>query len=512
MAEVRGGRWSDETAAATAAAEPGPQSSTERTSWPEVAFRASTDALAIVTGRELRCELLNEAFRALCPSPIADLAGARLAEVGPATTVPFGELAAAVLAEGGTADGETELVDPSGRRRWFGYVIRRIETGRQVAVLIALRETTELVEARWAAVAAASAADRRAAELGAIMEAIPDGVMVFDAAGTLVRMNAAAAETWRRAGVDTAAIGDAFAHFELRAEDGRPLPRHEWPVRRALAGERVQGVHLRFAPQAARAIWMLASAAPIRGADGKIAGAVLEFSDETSVRDLAEARDDLVRMVTHDLRTPLSVVYAQAHLIRRGSDAGTLVADRAAAIERSCERMSGMIQDLVEVTLLEAGQLPMSVARVDVAALLPDILHGMRGGLPVDRVKLRPCADCWAMVDPARLERIVVNLVSNALKYSAGEVLVGLDRTPDAVTLSVSDAGVGISPEDQARVFERYFRASAERRPEGLGLGLYITRLLAEGQGGRVEVESELGKGSTFRVVFPATPAQPSAT
>lgn len=345
--------------------------------------------------------------------------------------------------------------------------------------------------------------DPGTASLEAVMAAIPDGVMIFDRAGTLVRMNPAAADIWRRAGIEVELPAlDLFARFMVRGEDGRPLPADGWPVPRALAGETVRGMHLACARGLARPLWLLVSAAPVRDTDGSVAGAVLSFSDESTVRELAEARDDLVRMVSHDLRTPLSAIYGQAHLIRRTADSPDKIQARAAAIERSCERMSGMIQDLVEVTLLEAGQLPLAIARVDLAALLPDIVDGLRGALDVDRVRLEVGQHCWADLDPARLERIVVNLLSNALKYSACDVHVLLEHGPSTVSLTVTDAGVGISDEDQARIFERYYRARGERQPEGLGLGLYITRLLVEAQGGRIEVRSKPGRGSTFRVLF----------
>jgi signal transduction histidine kinase len=319
-------------------------------------------------------------------------------------------------------------------------------------------------------------------------------------------MNRAAAEIWRQAGI-AVPVGpphaEDLAQIRLLDEDGKVVPQEDWPAPRALRGEIIHGLHLTFALEGTRAHRMLVSAAPIRGEDGEITGAVLTFSDETEVRELAEARDDLVRMVSHDLRAPLSAIYGQAHLIRRAADQPDKVQARAAAIERSCERMSGMIQDLVEVTLLEAGQLPLAPARVDAATLLPDIVDGLRGGLDVDRVRLEVQSPCWASLDPARLERIVVNLVSNALKYSSGDVQVLLTARNGDVVLTVADRGIGISTEDQARIFERYYRARGERQPEGLGLGLYITRLLVEAQGGSVEVESQLGSGSTFRVRFP---------
>jgi two-component system, OmpR family, phosphate regulon sensor histidine kinase PhoR len=505
MSDVGGGTSSDRSGAAAAA--DGEAGAPPGLDLLAAAFRATPSGLAIVSGPELRYRAANELFRSLCPDPGADLTGRRLEDAAPLVNQPLVEVVREALASGECSQGETESVVGESRR-WFAYHVQRLEVPGPGAALISLRENTALVQSRWAAEAAADAAARRAAELEAIMEAIPDAVVVFDAAGNVVRMNAAATESWRAAGVDVADPGAAvFSHFELRTEDGCRLSRSDWPVGRALLGERVRGVHLRFAPAGARPIWMMTSAAPILGPVGEVRGAVLEFSDETELHELAEARDDLIRMVSHDLRTPLSAVYAQAHLIRRGGDPPAKVAERAAAIERSCERMSGMIQDLVEVTLLEAGQLPVTPAVVEVGALVPDILHGMRGGLEVDRVRLQLAAPCWASVDPARLERIVVNLVSNALKYSAREVVVALRRDAGAVRLSVADTGVGISIDDQARIFERYYRARGDRRPEGLGLGLYITRLLAEGMGGRVEVESLLGKGSTFHVILPAAEA-----
>ncbi len=349
-------------------------------------------------------------------------------------------------------------------------------------------------------------AQHELAQLEAVMQAIPDGVMVFDASGTVFRMNPAAVEIWRQTGIDVPEgppRPEDLAKLRLLDEEGKSVPLEDWPGPRALRGETIHGLHLAFAIEGRRAIRMLVSAAPIRGERGAITGAVLTFSDETEVRELAEARDDLVRMVSHDLRAPLSAIYGQAHLIRRAAGEPDKVQARAAAIERSCERMSGMIQDLVEVTLLEAGQLPLAPARVDAAALLPDIVDGLRGGMDVDRVRLEVQSPCWAHLDPARLERIVVNLVSNALKYSSGDVQVLLTAGDGDVVLTVTDRGVGISSEDQARIFERYYRARSERQPEGLGLGLYITRLLVEAQGGTVEVESQLGSGSTFRVRFP---------
>jgi signal transduction histidine kinase len=181
------------------------------------------------------------------------------------------------------------------------------------------------------------------------------------------------------------------------------------------------------------------------------------------------------------------------------------VDERARSIARSCERMNGMIQDLLEATLLEAGQLRMSPRRLDLAAFVPEVVERLRGALPMERVSVRIPAVAAIVADPARLERILVNLLSNALKYSSPQSPVDVDvaLADGGATITVADRGIGIAPEDLPHVFDRFFRARGARQPEGLGLGLYITRLLVQAHGGKVEVESYLGTGSAFRVFLP---------
>lgn len=354
--------------------------------------------------------------------------------------------------------------------------------------------------------------ERHAAELVAVIDAIADGIVIFGPGGEVRSMNEAAFGFL---------AGEAPAEGEPREPpsgphfvdaDGTPIPFPRTPVGRALAGETVRGLHLRtLEPATGRRGWLAASAAPIRGAGGRIEGAVLTFSDETSVYRLQEERDDLLRAITHDLRTPLNAIYMQAHAVERALGGAEKAAERGRAMVRSCERMSEMLQDLSDSALLEAGRLQLAPRPVDVGELARELLDRLQGGLQVERVRLAadPGAP-WAMADPRQVERIFVNLVSNALKYSPPEteVQVRVGRADDGgVELSVADHGVGITPEDQVHLFERWFRARGRRRPEGLGLGLYITRLLVEAQRGRIRVDSAPGKGSEFRVALPAAPA-----
>ena len=162
--------------------------------------------------------------------------------------------------------------------------------------------------------------------------------------------------------------------------------------------------------------------------------------------------------------------------------------------------------DLVDCTRVESYQLRLDKESADLAAFLFDVLDRTRGALAVDRVDFDIAADIPPIkADLDRLERVFLNLISNALKYSPGgsPVLIKAEARNGEVLMSVIDQGPGIAPQELPRVFERFFRTGEARRAEGLGLGLHISKLLIEAHGGRIWVESEEGKGSTFHFTLP---------
>jgi signal transduction histidine kinase len=468
--------------------------------------------IAVLSGPDLRFDLVNAAYRALTPRPDLDPTGRRYHEVWPSEG-PVELVALRRVRETREPCHEEDRVfADDGALRRFSFHVKAVPWRGGDALLVVVWETTALWEAKRRAEEAAAREARRASELEAILAAQPDALVLYGRRGEILRMNAAAERLMvippEERGLPLSARPSRWRVF---SPGNRALRRDESPVARALRGETVRSAHLRVERDGGSS-WILASAAPILGPDGSPSGAVLTFSDESELHDLEAARDDLVRMVSHDLRTPLNAILAQAHLIRLQRRDADRVEQRAIAIARSCERMRSMIQDLLEATLLEAGQLRMSPVELDLAAFAREVIERHRGALAVDRVRVGGAPRMPARADPARLERILVNLVSNALKYSPpqGEVTVRVERAEGGAVLAVSDRGVGIAPEDLPHVFDRFFRARGARQPEGLGLGLYITRLLVYAHGGRIEVASQLGCGSTFEVFLPAAPPLPT--
>ncbi|MHB8876547.1 MAG: sensor histidine kinase [Myxococcaceae bacterium] len=164
--------------------------------------------------------------------------------------------------------------------------------------------------------------------------------------------------------------------------------------------------------------------------------------------------------------------------------------------------------DLLESTRLQDGRLKLDRSEVSIAAL---VLRQVESLLPEEAKRLRVeiaegLPQVWADAD--RLERVLANLVGNALKYSDRQVALQVELVEGELVVSVRDHGPGIGPEAQAHLFERYYRAPGAPRKEGLGLGLYIARQLVRAHGGRIWVESEPGRGSTFRFALPLAGAE----
>ena len=165
-----------------------------------------------------------------------------------------------------------------------------------------------------------------------------------------------------------------------------------------------------------------------------------------------------------------------------------------------------MIQDLVDATRWESGQLELKREAIILPGYFNDLLHRLSLSMETTRIRVKMPADLPPVcADYARLERILVNLLSNALKYSdpGTPVQVNARAQDGAVVIAITDQGRGIPPEVIPHLFERFYRAPEERKGEGIGLGLFITKVLVEAHGGRIWVESEVGKGSSFYFTLP---------
>ena len=225
------------------------------------------------------------------------------------------------------------------------------------------------------------------------------------------------------------------------------------------------------------------------------------------LRTLDALKDEFLSIVSHELRTPLTSIAGFAELILTQELDDETERTLLERIRANAGEMGRMVDQLLAYSRLEAGRVEVQPIELDVAAAIAEIVANQTGGLSGHEVEVDVEPSLTAMADPAALERVLGNLLSNAAKFSpvAQPITVSARRDGDEVVVSVRDRGVGIAPAEQPRIFERFYQASAtSRTTKGTGIGLSIAVRYIEMQGGRIWVESEPGQGSTFSFSLPA--------
>ncbi len=255
------------------------------------------------------------------------------------------------------------------------------------------------------------------------------------------------------------------------------------------------------------------SAVPVKDDAGLTTGAVVLFHDITQLKQTDKVRRDFVANVSHELRTPLSILRGYIETLLDNPQTSDKELSRILRVmERHSKRLGLLVDDLLTLAHLESRSAGLQFSDVQLAELFQSVIRDWEKKLAEKQLKvvvdLSPDART-IRADETRLHEVLYNLLDNALKYSRenGEIrLRAVQRGPEIV-LSVTDNGIGISKDDLPRIFERFYRADKARSRElgGTGLGLAIVKHIAQLHGGRVEAESELGKGTTIRVILPVT-------
>jgi two-component system phosphate regulon sensor histidine kinase PhoR len=338
---------------------------------------------------------------------------------------------------------------------------------------------------------------RAQTRMEAILAGLSDGVVLTDARGNVLRLNEAAAEMFEVE--EEASTGQPFVQVSRDYEINRLLqsalaaPVHE---RRLAAIE--HGLNRRT----------LLTTAHVIEDDAERLGLVV-LRDISELRRLETVRREFVSNVSHELRTPLTSIRALVETLEGGAiDDPDVANDFLGRIIGEVDRLTALVEDLLDLARLEAGRTPLRLATVD-----PDEL--IRRG--VDR--LRPQTDRAQLkltvaiaehlppveVDSSRVEQVLLNLVHNAIKFTppGGSIDVQVSRDGDHLLVEVRDTGIGIAEAEQTRLFERFYKSDKARRSEGTGLGLAIAKHIIQAHGGEISVRSEPGKGATFWFTLP---------
>jgi two-component system, OmpR family, phosphate regulon sensor histidine kinase PhoR len=344
--------------------------------------------------------------------------------------------------------------------------------------------------------------------LNTVLETVHVGVLAVDADGHDIMMNRKQRANHRLATPPDNDDPNESQLLVYEADRKTLVPPECRPVRRAVLGETFTDYLVWLGSPDGEQRAITTTARPMKDQDGNFNGSVIVFTDVTDLMRALAVKDDFVANVSHEFRTPLTSIMGYVELMLDDEEA-VHEAQRAPleVIRRNSERLLTLVSDLLAS---RSGQLIVTPQAVDVAELVRASVTAALPKAEDSGVRLRADAPSKleAHVDASRISQVLDNLVSNAIKYSpdGGDVLVSLFPEDGQVVCRVSDTGMGMSEADQEKVFTAFFRSGAVTNSAipGVGLGLSISKAIVEAHGGSLDLESALGRGTTFTLRVPA--------
>jgi PAS domain S-box-containing protein len=343
--------------------------------------------------------------------------------------------------------------------------------------------------------------------------ATAEGVVVLDAEGALLRANPRAQSMLGWSDLD---LGHAVVSLLARAPftelDGVPQPASRWPGLRALTGETVRALDIGFHREG-RATWLSTTAMPIQLPTGECTGAVVCMSDVTLLRTLEQHHEQMLRLISHDIRNPLTSVHLNAQLLDKVLTEKGLEKEQrlASVVIGAARRLDAMIQELVDSARVRSGQIRLELRPVSVERVIPEILARNASALDTSRVRLLlPGGPIVIAADPARLERVLTSLLVLALLNCPdnAEVTLCVTTSNEEARFVISIPGRG-QIRDEAPPPPRVPFPQA-KHDQNFGMGLFIARMLVERHGGRLWVEGSSGQETTLNFAVPVAGPRPS--
>jgi two-component system phosphate regulon sensor histidine kinase PhoR len=371
---------------------------------------------------------------------------------------------------------------------------------RGAAHRVLLRQQARLLENTMSGVR------RQRETLDEIINAVTFGVIGYDERGNVILVNQAHRALMEPFG----GLNEALVQEKVYLPDRvTPIPESRRPYRRAMRGEVFDNEIIWQGRPGERRIALAVSARQLLDDDGESQGCIIVTRDITPEIAAVEARDDFVASVSHELRTPLTSVLGYLDLV---VDSPTIDAESrrlvGIALDNS-ERLLQIVSDLLVTVSADSHRFVMHFAPCEVTEIASQSIEAARVASQARGISLdvRSLGDVVVMGDAFRLRQVMDNLVSNAIKYNTdgGSVVVTVVEDGSNARITVTDTGRGMRPDEQERLFERFYRADSVRQTtiHGTGLGLNIAREIIQEHGGDVAVESTQGVGTTFTVTLP---------
>lgn len=343
-----------------------------------------------------------------------------------------------------------------------------------------------------------------------VLELMPTGVYIIDDEGLIRGFNEKACGFWGQ----TPKIRDhanrfcgAYTPMAAAVQEGTVCNNMEATLLRTDGTE----------------ITVVINISPLRDDTGKIVGAINAFQDITEVKEVRqriethrvelEKRDSFLSICSHELKTPLTALILRTQIAKRKLEAGDTTVFEPAKISqmidqnsRLLSRVDRLVDDMLDLHRIKSGNLTLVLENVELVNLVKEVVLNNAAGIgDLDgRVSVHAVNTIEGRFDRKRIEQVVTNLITNAVKYSSGgPIAIDLSEVQETAKIKIHDSGIGIDEKDHQRIFERFTRAESESPVVGLGIGLYVTREIVEAHRGQINVQSALGQGSTFTVDLP---------
>lgn len=419
---------------------------------------------------------------------------------------------------------------------WQALPAEGLTAGNERSVMLIAHDVTEMVRSRHVAQEVAEVARSRAEELEMVITHMADGVIIFDENGKMLRMNPAGGRLLGRGAVLGLLPEGYLENRSLHSMTGAPHDSVQLPVLRALKGEVVEGENMLIRRPDGSETIIRVSCSPLSGPDGSPTGAVAILHDVTQDKLVERLKDEFLSIVSHELRTPLTAIIGYSDLMLRGVHGN--LADKQAkvlnSVRANADRLLRLINDLLDVSKLESGAVQLRAEAVDIGEVVARsvaqtrILAVNSNVRITNRLPERKLNKVRA--DDQKLYQIIENLVTNAIKHTAGgsvtidgylsplqandPAVTAQEPPPDppakaearSLVVTVRDTGSGLEEDQLARIWDRFYQVdtSVKRRSGGAGLGLTIVRNLVDLHGGQVWAHSAgPDRGSTFCFSLP---------
>ena len=344
--------------------------------------------------------------------------------------------------------------------------------------------------------------------LSMILETMAEGVGIIDLNGNLTYANPMAQQILGLKQSDILERTYDDPKWQNLRVDGSPLPGHEHPMAITMTtGKPVFDHEISVQPPGAERFYISINAAPIKNQQGEIIAGIGTFMDVTNRRKVIQQKDEFISVASHELKTPVTSLKASLQLLEKLKNdlSQPLVPRLIEQANRSLNKLSTLIDDLLDATKVTDGRLPLNLSEFNLAVLVNEYCQDIR---LTENVHLEVSGDPEIILraDRQKIGQVLLNLINNAIKYAPGsnKITVHFGKEDAAIKVVVTDQGAGIAPEKLKYLFQRYYQVNAGgKQYSGLGLGLYICAEIIRQHSGQIGVDSRPGEGSAFWFTLP---------